>query len=104
MLGEHVRAQGIELSDRSVGRILAQAALPPHRQTMYLTSQDDEFREKRDDVLHVYYDTPCDEPIICLDEKTGMQALERRHPDIPMGPAQPVRRETASANTARRRI
>ncbi len=51
---------------------------------MYLTSQDDEFRAKRDDVLRVYYETPADEHIVCVDEKTGMQALERRYPDIAM--------------------
>ena len=42
-------------------------------------SQDDEFRAKRDDVLRVYYNTPAAEHIICLDEKTGIQALERLH-------------------------
>ena len=60
---------------------------------MWLTSHDDEFREKRDDVLRVYYETPTDEHIICLDEKTGMQALERAHEDLAMRPGQPVRRE-----------
>lgn len=60
---------------------------------MYLTSHDDEFRAKRDDVLRLYYEAPADEHLICLDEKTGMQALERRHPDIAMTPGQPVRRE-----------
>ncbi len=52
-----------------------------------------EFRTKRDDVLHLYYDTPDDEHIISVDEKTGIQALERRYPDLPMGPGQVVRRE-----------
>jgi transposase len=93
LLGEHVRAQGIDVSDRTVGRILRDADLQPHRQKMYLTSHDEEFREKRDDVLRVYYETPPDEYIVCVDEKTGIQALERRHPDIPMQPGQPVRRE-----------
>jgi transposase len=88
-----VRAQGIEISDRSVGRIVKDADLQPHRQKMYLTSQDDEFREKRDDVLRVYYETPANEHIICVDEKTGIQALQRRYADIPMAPSQPVRRE-----------
>jgi len=60
---------------------------------MYLTSHDEDFRQKRDDVLRVYYDAPADEHIICLDEKTGMQALQRRFPDLPMAPGQPVRRE-----------
>lgn len=93
LLGEHVRREGIAVSDRTVGRILKQAALQPHRQKMYLTSHDDEFREKRDDILHLYYDAPSHEHIICLDEKTGMQALERRYPDIAMCTGQPVRRE-----------
>lgn len=93
LLGEHVRAEGIEVSDRTVSRILADADLQPHRQRMYLTSHDDEFREKRDDVLRVYYEAPANEHIICVDEKTGIQALERRYADIPMAPGQPVRRE-----------
>ncbi len=93
LLGTHVRAEGIETSDRTVGRILASADLQPHRQKMYLTSHDEDFRQKRDDVLHVYYDTPSDEHIVCLDEKTGMQALERKVADLPMEPGQPVRRE-----------
>jgi transposase len=76
-----------------VGRVLASADLQPHRQKMYLTSHDEDFRAKRDDVLHVYYDTPPDEHIVCLDEKTGMQALERRFPDLPIEPGKPVRRE-----------
>ena len=93
LFGDYLRAQGFVLSDSTVGRILRGAMLQPHRQKMWVTSHDDEFREKRDDVLRVYYDTPADEHIICVDEKTGMQALERRHPDLPMEPGQPVRRE-----------
>lgn len=93
LLGAHLRQEGVDISDRSVGRILADADLQPHRQKMYLTSQDDEFREKRDDVLRVYYETPLNEHIICVDEKTGMQALERRYPDQAMQRGRPVLRE-----------
>lgn len=93
MLAGHVRASGIAVSDRTVGRVLRDADLQPHRQQMYLTSHDDEFRQKRDDVLRLYYERPASEHIICLDEKTGMQALERRYPDVPMVRGRPVRRE-----------
>lgn len=94
LLGQHIRrAMEIAVSDRTVGRILADADLQPHRQRMYLTSHDDEFRAKRDDVLHLYYDAPASEHIVCVDEKTSIQALERRYPDIAMRPGQPVRRE-----------
>jgi hypothetical protein len=58
LLGEHVRSEGIQVSDRTVGRILKDADLQPHRQQMYLTSHDHEFREKRDDVLRLYYEAP----------------------------------------------
>lgn len=60
---------------------------------MWLTSHDDEYRQKRDDVLRVYYESPKSEHIICVDEKTGMQALERRYADVPMRTGQPIRRE-----------
>jgi len=43
LLGGHVRSQGIEVSDRSVGRILRDADLQPHRPQMYLVSHDEEF-------------------------------------------------------------
>lgn len=93
LLAEHLQGQDWTISESSVRRILQDADLQPHRQKMWLTSQDEEFRAKRDDVLHVYYDTPHNEHIICLDEMTGMQILERLCPDIPMAPGMPVRRE-----------
>ena len=93
LLGNHLRVLGVPVSDSGVRRILHDADLKPHRQKMWLTSQDDEFRAKRDDVLHVYYDAPTHEHIICLDEKTSIQAIERRYPDLSMEPGVPVRRE-----------
>jgi hypothetical protein len=93
LLAGHMADVGVRVSARSVGRILATSRLQPHRQRMWMTSQDDDFRAKRDDVLHVYYDTPTDEHLVCVDEKTGIQARERRYADLPMTPGQPVRRE-----------
>ncbi len=92
-LAEHLECVGVRVSETSVRRILAGARLQPHRQKMWMHSQDHEFREKRDDVLRVYYETPTNEHIICLDEKPGMQALERRYPDVPMEPGSAVKRE-----------
>src|SRR5512140_578877 len=54
LLGAYVRGQGIKIGDRSVSRILHDADLQPHRQKMWLISHDEEFRAKRDDVLHLY--------------------------------------------------
>ncbi|MFT3768140.1 MAG: IS630 family transposase [Minicystis sp.] len=93
LLGEHLRQNILWLSNSTVQRILRDAQLQPHRQKMWLTSQDDEFRSKRDDVLRVYYDAPVHEHIICVDEKTSIQALERCTPDLPMSPGEVIRRE-----------
>ncbi len=95
LLTAHLESLNVDFdfSESSVRRILGDADLQPHRQKMWPTSQDDEFRAKRDDVLHVYYDAPQDEHIICVDEMTGGQILERLCPDIPMAPGAPVRRE-----------
>jgi transposase len=93
LLAEHLPSIGVTASESSVRRILRSARLQPHRQKMWLHSQDDEFRIKRDDILRVYYESPADEHVISVDEKPGIQALERRYADVPMKPGQPVRRE-----------
>lgn len=93
LLAEHLPSVGVAMSESSVRRVLRSARLQPHRQKMWLHSQDEEFRCKRDALLRLYYDTPVDEHIICADEKTGMQALERRYDDVPMKPGAPVKRE-----------
>jgi transposase len=49
----------------------------------WLTSQDPDFTAKRDRVVALYRNPPCCAEVICVDEKTSIQALERLHPDIP---------------------
>lgn len=93
LLAGHLRAQGVDVSERSVGRILQLANLQPHRQRMWLFPKDDEHDRKRDDVLSVYYDAPAHHHVLCLDEKTSMQALERDHADAPVRPGLPTLRE-----------
>lgn len=93
LLGVELRKKGTVIGDRTVSRILHDANLQPHRQKMWLTSHDEEFFAKRDDVLRVYYETPADQHIVCLDEMTGLQALERARPDIAMTVGSPIRRD-----------
>ncbi len=66
-----------------------------------MTSHDEGFREKRDDALRVSYQAPARVPVICLDEMTGTQALERAHPDLPMR-AGPRGASSNTSGTARR--
>ena len=51
--------------------------LKPHRFKMWLHSKDPGFTEKVNDIVDLYINTPEDEVVICVDEKTGMQATER---------------------------
>jgi transposase len=68
------------LSPSSVQRILAEAHLRPHKVRMWCTSNDPDYDRKKADVLSLYLDPPEGEAVVCLDEKTQIQALSRRVP------------------------
>ena len=65
------------ISPRSVGLILEEADLKPHRVKMWCHSKDPAFQQKMRAIVRLYIDPPHDEPVLCIDEKTGMQALSR---------------------------
>jgi transposase len=69
-----------QMSRTSVLRILNQEGLRPHRVKMWLHSPDPKFREKVTDICEVYLNPPVGAVVLCVDEKTGMQALGRKHP------------------------
>jgi transposase len=84
---------GADVSARTIGRALAEANLKPHRQRYFLTSRDPLFKEKRRDIVSLYLRPPPGATVLCLDEKPSIQALGRKHPDLPMKPGYPVYRE-----------
>lgn len=69
-----------QMSRTAVVRTLNQEGLRPHRVKMWLHSPDPKFREKVDDICKLYLNPPSDSVVLCVDEKTGMQALGRKHP------------------------
>ena len=74
-LADYLQSAGWNVSESSVRRMLRGADLQPHRQKMWLTSHHDELRARRDDVLHVYYDTPPGEHIWrCREERRSASA------------------------------
>ena len=73
--------------------ILARADLKPHKKRMWLHSPDPKFREKVAEIVELYLHPPTGSTVVCVDEKTGMQAIERKHPDRPARPGQEGRRE-----------
>lgn len=72
--------RGAPLSRTSVVRILNEADMRPHRMRLWLHSPDPAFREKVTEVCNLYLSPPKGATVLCIDEKTGMQALGRKHP------------------------
>lgn len=82
------------ISSRSVQRILARASLKPHRCEYWKRSTDPDFDAKMRPIIDLYLNPPADGPVWCADEKTSIQALERRFPDLPLRrPGELIKRE-----------
>ncbi len=77
---------GFTISRSSIQRTLTRNALRPHRVEMWLHSRDADFRAKANRIVELYRDPPEDAVVLCVDEKTGIQATERRHPFTPARP------------------
>ena len=74
-----------EISGSEVGRILEEAAIKPHRVKMWCHSNDPEFQSKLRAIVKLYVRESNSEPVLCIDEKTGMQALSRSRELAPAG-------------------
>jgi hypothetical protein len=96
---EAVRRGIVEtISHGSIGRFLKEADLKPHRVRGWLTPKSDPaFETKCSDVCSVYKEATAtphqDVRTVSVDEMTGVQALERAAPDLPMRPGDVLRRE-----------
>ncbi len=65
----------------TVYNILHQEKLRPHRVKMWLHSPDPKFREKVTEICELYLKSASQAVVLCVDEKTGMQALGRKYPE-----------------------
>jgi transposase len=80
------------LSKSTVGRIWKAFDLKPHRADTFKLSSDPLFVEKVYDVVGLYIDPPEAAIVLCVDEKSQIQALSRSQPAFPMMPGMPERR------------
>jgi transposase len=78
-------AEAVGISARSVRRIWKANDLKPHRTKTFKVSNDPRFEEKFWDVIGLYLDPPEKALILCCDEKSQCQALERSQPGLPLG-------------------
>jgi transposase len=80
------------LSQSTVSRIWRAFGLQPHRTERFKLSPDPLFVEKVRDIVGLYLDPPDRALVLCVDEKSKIQALDRTQPLLPMRPGQPERR------------
>jgi transposase len=84
------KATGVSAS--SVHRIWRAFSLQPHRTETFKLSSDPQFVEKVRDIVGLYIDPPEKAIVVCVDEKSQIQALDRTQPMLPMRPGQIERR------------
>jgi transposase len=85
-------AQACGLSRSSVHRVWRAFALAPHRSETFKLSRDPLFIDKVRDIVGLYLDPPDKALVLCVDEKSQIQALDRSQPILPMRPGQAERR------------
>jgi transposase len=94
LLAEAMRARtGETMSVSEIGRTLRSVGLRPYRVRMWLHSPDPDFRPKVERICALYTSPPRGATVLCIDEKTGMQALSRRYPTRFEEAARAVREE-----------
>jgi transposase len=84
-------AREVGLSQTAVSRIWRAFGLQPHRQDTFKLSRDPLFVEKVHDVVGLYLNPPERAVVLCVDEKSQIQALDRTAPILPMLPGTPER-------------
>ena len=85
-------AQATAVGRDTVHRILRQVDLKPHQVGIFSRSPDPDFAAKVVDVVGLYLHPPEHAVVVCVDEKTQVQALDRTQPLLPMRPGQIERR------------
>jgi len=80
------------LPESTIGRIWRRFDIKPHLAGTFKLSADPLFVEKVVDVAGLYHDPPERAVVLCVDEKSGIQALDRSQPVLPMLPGTPERR------------
>lgn len=85
-------ANDLGLSQSAISRIWRAFGLQPHRQETFKLSTDPLFVAKTRDIVGLYLDPPVKAMVLCVDEKSQIQALDRTQPVLPLAPGIPERR------------
>ncbi len=83
-------AETVEFSKATISRIWQTFGLQTHRVDTFKLSADPQFVEKVRDIVGLYLNPPDHALVLCLDEKSQIQALDRTRPLLPMRPGLPA--------------
>ncbi len=81
----------LKISHMMVARVWRKHALRPQRLEGYMASNDPDFAAKAADVIGLYLHPPQHAAVFCVDEKTAIQALDRKDPVLPLSPGRAER-------------
>jgi len=82
--GRKLAMQLGDVSHMTVARVWAKHGIRPHRLERYMSSNDVEFEAKAADVIGLYLNPPQHAAVFSVDEKTAIQALDRKDPVLPL--------------------
>jgi transposase len=85
-------ARKLKLSQSTVSRAWRAFGLQPHRSETFKLSTDPLFIDKVRDIVGLYLNPPTKAMVLCVDEKSQIQALDRTQPVLPLAPGLPERR------------
>jgi len=85
-------ADELRISHMSVARVWQEHGLKPHRSQTFKFSTDPELEAKVRDIVGLYLNPPERAVVLCVDEKSQIQALDRTQPILPLRPGLPERR------------
>ena len=84
-------ARQLGISKTMVDKVWQEAGLKPHRLERYMASNDPDFERKAADIIGLYLHPPQHAAVFCVDEKTAIQALDRRDGVLPLSPGRAER-------------
>ena len=85
-------ARQVGMSQSAISRIWRAFGLKPHLEQTWKLSADPQFIDKVRDIVGLYLDPPERALVLCVDEKSQIQALDRTAPTLPILPTTPARR------------
>lgn len=84
LIADHLGERGLVISPATVGRVLGEAKVRPHKVRGWLNRADDDtFWIRAGAVCRLYLDPPPGTVLLSVDEKTGIQAKSRKRPEAP---------------------